>query len=196
VALKYVRDVLYSKTTSVSTRAEWRKARGLCPFHARSLDEIGNALGVSIIYQDIALTLRDLVEKPMSRQALGRRGRRRLVEALSPRGECPACAYQNSLEDVYLEVWLDHLLDVAFVDRVRAADPLCLAHFCRALERAPDTQRFEVLREVQVGHWSALIAELGEFIRKADHRYQHETIGKEGSAWLRVLDAIAGSLRL
>jgi hypothetical protein len=196
VEVKYIEDVLYSKTTAIETRAEWRDARGLCLPHARQLDEIGHALGVSLIYQDILLTLRDLLEKPSRRQAARRRDKRALAKDLSPQIECPACAYRASLEAVYVEVWLDHILEPAFLEQVQAADPLCLAHLRQAILEISDSERFKRLREVQVAQWEALIAELGEFVRKNDYRFQHESVGREGSAWLRAVDAVAGTSKL
>lgn len=189
---KYIQDVLYSKTTAIETRAEWRDARGLCLPHAQKLDEIGHALGVSLIYQDILLTVRKLFAKPSRQQAVRRRGKRALAEALSPQVECPACAYRASLEAVYVQVWLDHILEPAFLKSVRAADPLCLPHLGQAILEVSDAARFETLRQVQLAHWDRLIAELGEFVRKNDHRFQHEPVGREGSGWLRAVDAVAG----
>ena len=195
VEVKYIRDVLYSQTTSVETRAEWRKARGLCLFHARQLDKIGHALGVSIFYQDITLTLKELLEQPSPQRAANRRGRRRLSGALAPEIACPACTHRDTLETVYIETLLDHLEDPAFVDKLRVADPLCVVHLRSAIEAVPDARRFQTLRDIQIAHWEGLIAELGEFIRKHDHRFQDEAVGREGSAWLRTLDAIAGKLK-
>jgi hypothetical protein len=172
--------------------------------HVRQLDQIGHALGVSLIYQDIVLTLVDLLKRSSPRQAVHRRGRcplwwdrmrgkRRLLEVLAPRAECPACAYRATLEAVYIETLIDHLSDSEFVARLREADPLCLAHFGHAIEGVCDGELFRILRDVQLEHWEALVAELGEFIRKNDHRFQHEPVGREGTAWFRALDAIAGT---
>lgn len=192
VETKYVEDVLYAQTTAIETRAEWRDARGLCLHHARQLDQIGHALGVSLFYQDILLTVKELLEAPPCQQAVRRRGKRALVEALSSQVECPACAYRDSLEAVYIQVWLDHIPDPAFLESVRAADPLCLPHLRQAIWSVSDAASFERLRQVQLAHWETLIAELGEFVRKNDYRFQHEPVGREGSAWLRAIDAVAG----
>ena len=196
VEVKYIEDVLYSKTTAIETRAEWRDARGLCLYHARQLDQIGHALGVALFYQDILLTVRDLLEKPSRQKAVRRRDKKALVETLSPQIECPACAYRASLEAVYAEVWLDHITESTFLESVRTADPLCLAHLREVIQRVVDSERFETLRQAQIVHWEALIAELGEFARKNDYRFQHEPVGREGSAWLRAVDAIAGTRNL
>jgi hypothetical protein len=196
VEFKYVEDVLYSKTTAIETRAEWRDARGLCKYHARQLDQIGHALGVSLFYQDILLTVKELLAGAPRQQGTRRRGKRALAEALSPQRECPACAYRDSLEAVYLEVWLDHLVEPPFLEAVRTAAPLCLPHLRQAILQVPDSERFERLRRVQLEHWDALIAELGEFVRKNDYRFQHEPVGQEGTAWLRAVDAVAGQTKL
>jgi hypothetical protein len=193
VEVKYIEGVLYSKTTAISTRAEWRQARGLCLPHAQQLDQIGHALGVSLFYQDILLTLKELLGRTSPRQAIRKRGKRDLSEALSSAIECPACAYRATLEAVYIETLLDHLHDSEFVTRLREAAPLCLRHFRQAVEVVSGAEQFRILRDVQLDHWERLIAELGEFIRKNDHRFQHESVGSEGTAWLRALDAIAGT---
>jgi hypothetical protein len=193
VEVNYIENVLYSKTTAISTRAEWREARGLCLTHAKQLNQIGHALGVSLFYQDITQTVKALIEGVSPQQAVRPRGKRRLLERLVPRVECPACAYRATLEAVYVETLLDHLTDAEFVTRLRDADPLCLAHFQQTIEIVSDAESFRTLRDVQVEHWERLIAELGEFVRKNDHRFQHESVGQEGTAWLRVVDAIAGT---
>jgi hypothetical protein len=193
VEIRYVKDVLYSKTTAISTRAEWREARGLCLFHAKQLDQIGHALGVSLFYQDIILTLKELLEQVPPQQAVRRRGKRVLSEMLVPDVECPACAYRATLEAVYIETLLDHLGDSEFVIKLREAAPLCVRHFRDTIEVVSDAEMFRILRDIQIEHWAQLIAELGEFARKNDHRFQHESIGREGTAWLRALDAIAGT---
>jgi hypothetical protein len=196
VEVKYIEDVLYSKTTAIETRAEWRDARGLCLAHARQLDQIGHALGVSLFYQDILMTVRDVLEQPSRQRAVRRRGKKALAERLAPQIACPACAYRDNLEAVYVEVWLDHILEPEFLASVQAADPLCLPHLRQVVVQAPDRERFEALRRVQLAHWETLIAELGEFVRKNDYRFQHEPVGREGTAWLRAVDAVSGQTDL
>ena len=193
VEVHYIRDVLYSQTTSVETRGKLREARGFCMAHAKLLDEIGHALDLAIIYQDVLMTLQEMLEKPSSRQAASERGGRRLSTALAPRERCPACVHRAELQDVYIETLLDHLVDPEFVAKVRAADPLCLTHYREAIEQRASPAQFQTLREIQVEHWNQLIAELGEFVRKHDHRFRHEAVGQEGDAWIRAIDAIVGT---
>jgi hypothetical protein len=193
VEVNYIKDVLYSKTTSVRTRAELREARGFCITHARQLDQIGHALGLSLIYQDILITLQEVLQAQCPQRPPSRRARSQLADALAPQDECPACAYRAELEQVYVETILEHVIDQEFVPKVRAADPLCLNHFRRAIEESSSLQQLCALRDSQLAHWERLIAELGEFIRKNDYRFHAEAIGSEGTAWLRAIDAIAGT---
>ncbi len=193
VQVHYITDVLYSKTTSIQTRAELRDARGFCATHALLLEGIGHALDLSIVYQDILMTARDALEKASPQRATSKRGRRQIADTLSPQSECPACRYRNELESVYVETFIDHLADPAFVERIRAAAPLCLCHYRQAIEHGMPAAHFEALREVELAHWQTLIGELGEFVRKHDHRFRHEPIGKEGDAWIRAIDAITGT---
>jgi hypothetical protein len=193
VEVKYIRDVLYGQTTSVETRAELRGARGFCLFHARQLDEIGHALDVSIIYQDIILTLKEILNSPSPRRIAHRRGKKGLADALAATRQCPACVYRAELEQVYVETLLDHLVDPDFVVQVRAADPVCLAHLRQLVLNTYQVEQFEILRDIQTAHWEKLIAELGEFVRKHDHRFHDEKVGSEGTAWIRAVDAIAGT---
>lgn len=193
VEVSYITDVLYSKTTSVKTRAELRSARGFCMTHARQLEKIGHALDLSIIYQDILMTLREALERPSPRRATSRRGRSYVANALAPQSRCPACIHRDELEVVYIETFIEHMAEAAFVSRVLNADPLCLPHYRQAIEHGMSAATFEALRETQIAHWEALIAELGEFVRKHDHRFRHEKIGPEGTAWIRTIDAITGT---
>jgi hypothetical protein len=193
VEFRYMADVLYSKTTSVSTRHEFREARGFCTAHAKELDEIGHALDLSIIYQDILMTLRQELERPSARQATGGRGKRQLVQKLGAQRACPVCAHRDELLAVYVETLADHLADPEFVDKVRVADPFCLAHYRQIIEQKLPAAQFQALRQVQLDHWAGLIVELGEFVRKHDHRFRHESIDTEGTAWKRAIDAVTGT---
>jgi hypothetical protein len=193
VEISYIKDMLYSKTTSIKTRAEMREARGFCMTHARQLDDIGHALDLSIIYQDILMTLSQALKGPSPRKATSRRGKGQLSSALGAQRECPVCTYRQEMIDVYIETFVDHLIDAEFVAKIRVAAPLCLAHLRQAIEDLSTAEQFRTLRDIQLAHWDRLIVELGEFVRKNDHRYCDEPVGQEGTAWLRAIDAVAGT---
>ncbi len=190
--VRFVRDMLYGKATVVKTRVEMREARGLCADHSRLLCQVGHALDVSIFYQDILQNLSELLTSFSARASRWRAGKK-LSGVLAPRAPCPACVHRAEFERIYVETLLDHLPDPDFVERVQGGDPLCLSHFRQALETAPSGEHVAILCQVQLAHWERLVVELGEFIRKNDYRFHDEPIGAEGDAWLRAVDAIAGT---
>src|SRR6185503_13974850 len=75
----------------------------------------------------------------------------------------------------------------------RTSQGLCLPHFRRVLAPITDPETFTALVEAQKAVWQRLSAELAEFIRKKDHRFQHEGYGPEGDAWLRAIEAVVGA---
>ncbi len=188
-------NLLYGKATIVKTRVEMRDARGLCAFHAQLLRQVGHALDVSIFYQDILQTLKELLISSSTRPSWRKPGKR-LAASLAPRAPCPACVYRAEFERIYIETLLDHLPEPDFVERLRGAAPLCLRHFCQAVETAPSREHVAILRSLQLAHWERLVSELDEFIRKNDYRFSDEPIGEEGDAWLRAVSAVAGMLPL
>jgi hypothetical protein len=56
-----------------------------------------------------------------------------------------------------------------------------------------EAETFTALIEAQKEVWQRLSAELNEFIRKKDHRFQHESYGPEGDSWLRAIEAVVGA---
>ncbi len=69
---------------------------------------------------------------------------------------------------------------------------LCLPHLRLALQASGPAAGYQALLAAQREAWSALMAELDEFIRKNDYRFQHEPMGDERDSWLRALDALLG----
>jgi hypothetical protein len=118
----------------------------------------------------------------------------KLVADLSPQAPCPVCVKVQTTEAYFLEALVQHLTgpdDLAPVYRASAG--LCLPHFRLALARVPDEATFMTLVGAQKAVWERLRTELSEFIRKKDHRFQHETYGSEGDAWLRAIEAVSGA---
>jgi hypothetical protein len=56
------------------------------------------------------------------------------------------------------------------------------------------TQRvLDALLHAQRTVWERLRYQLGEVIRKNDHRFHDEPWGEEADAWLRVIEALVGA---
>ena len=68
----------------------------------------------------------------------------------------------------------------------------CLPHLPLVLERVSPEGAVAILR-AERDLLRCLHAELEEFFRKSDYRFQHEPLGSEQSAWLRAADILMGS---
>jgi hypothetical protein len=171
---RYLESVLYGSVNDVGFRDEWRAARGYCHRHAWVLAEFGDALGISILYEDLVNTY----GPDLLRSACG--------------SACLLCA--NEKRD--LLSWLRQIERDWTDDELRAAltvgDGLCGPHLRLA-------QRELRNREVRVGLRSAseralvkLSAELRALIQSFD--YQHEPPKDERikRAWRRAIENLVG----
>jgi hypothetical protein len=187
---RFVEDLLYEGVTDPDRRAAVRQALGFCRDHSRALLLATASLGVAIITQDLLATLLSATEGPHdgSRQRAGR-----LADRLSPETRCPACAWADDMLSHYVKELIasieagDELLAM-----YRASDGLCLPHFRLVLESRPDKASSEILVATQRSIWERLVDELGEFIRKCDHRFHDEEWGEERDSWQRAVSSLAG----
>ncbi|MCO6450614.1 MAG: hypothetical protein J5I90_07470 [Caldilineales bacterium] len=117
----------------------------------------------------------------------------RIGAALSPQILCPACSYEESMEEHYLSGLLQHLPDDdELAQAYQNSDGLCLNHFRLALMQARPGPKLDSLTAAQLVVWQRLDVQLGEFIRKNDHRFRGEAFGAEEDSWRRALEAISG----
>ena len=182
-------------------RHELRHSLGFCPAHTwLMLDErLGDALGVSILYQDIlGHVLRQFQEEQTAPSLLDGLRRRigRLVAplrqpaarnpALAAEGDCLACRMRDSTARLALGVLVDSLDETALPQALAGSAGLCLPHLAQALQEAATPQAHQTLLAIQQERLEALRGELGEFIRKNDYRFGKEPVGAEGNAWKRA----------
>lgn len=205
---RFLDAVLWEMVNDPGVRDELNRSRGYCSPHGWLLVRAGAALGIAILTKDVLKTLLDLLaEHPVEATAesawrswlRGLEGEPAsaatagLVGALSPQTPCPVCAHLQSLEKEYAHTLLAHLEGPgALAEVYRTSDGLCLEHFRHTLARASG-KRAGPLVVVQEAAWQRLHADLGEFIRKSDHRFRHEGFGSERDAWRRALEALSGS---
>jgi hypothetical protein len=205
---RYLDAILWEQVNDPSTRAELNEARGYCQQHGWLLVRPGAAVGVAILMRGILQTLLGVLDstpventgKPFL-YSLRRAPDRQhvssvtadLTAALCSQVPCPVCTHVQELELAYADTLLAHLQGPGeLAGSFRASDGLCLAHFRRTLARAPSGAEGKALVAAQQSIWQRLHAELGEFIRKSDHRFRDETFGPERDAWRRALEAISG----
>ncbi len=207
-ANRYLDAVLWEMVLDPELRAELNEARGYCSDHGWLLARPGSALGVAILMQHVIKTLMTVVEsKPVEGVSIPilenmRRGLAKdyvskstapLVAELEPQTQCPVCTHVEAREKEFADTLLAHLDEPGnLAGDYLASDGLCLEHFRLTLARALSPAQARTLVVVQQSVWQRLHDELGEFIRKKDHRFKDEPFGSEKDSWRRALEAISG----
>lgn len=207
-ANRYLDIVLWEMVLDPELRAELNEARGYCSEHGWLLARPGSALGVAILMQHVIKTLVTVIESdPVEGMSIPilenvRRGLAKdyaskstapLVARLEPQTQCPVCTHVEAQERELANTLLAHLDEPGdLAEDYRASDGLCLEHFRLSLARALSPAQAKTLIAVQQSVWQRLHDELGEFIRKKDHRFKDEPFGSEKDSWRRALEAISG----
>lgn len=204
---RYLDNQFYESVNSPRWRDRLRASLGFCHEHAwLTVDKrLGDALGFTIIYQDIVNSLLKQLEVsgPARSPEPGRLFLRRLsdeartridgmLQTISPRKRCPVCEHRDETLRMILSVLLDELTKPEMTDALRASDGLCLPHLRLALENIRDTEAFEKLLTIQREKLASLRGELAEFIRKSDYQLIEKGFGSEGDAWLRAVSMVVG----
>ncbi|HRW49275.1 MAG: hypothetical protein H6640_00435 [Caldilineaceae bacterium] len=205
-AEKYIDSLLWESVNDPRIRREVSAARGFCRNHAWLLVRHGSALSSAIIYQDVVRTAaRVTAETPAEggRRSLGQRLRalfRRqtppndaLLAALRPQQPCPVCTNAELVDRYLSETVLASLAKSnAIIEKYRASAGLCLHHFGTLLAHTHTPGTRQAIIDAQLAVWSALDAELAEFIRKNDHRFRREGFGAERDSWERAMALTSG----
>jgi hypothetical protein len=112
---------------------------------------------------------------------------------LEPKAECPACAYQRTMDENAMRALLQHLHNPQVAEAVAASEGFCLPHFSRLLALGPSEAVLETLIDLERRVLSEMRDELAEFIRKNDYRFRDEKFGAEGDSWIRSIGLLAGN---
>ena len=211
---KAVDHFLYDQVNDISRRDALRASRGYCLQHTAMLAAGRSALGVAIVSRDILRAM--TAELEAARQESGRRGQApaaaeqlagsrirgmfgglgakpgaRLAKQVAPHAGCPMCAARPQIEEPLLIGLLRNLDDPTFAAQFAASGGLCRSHIVAALNigSASEVRRLAV---VQAARWREIEAELDEFIRKHDYRFNDEIIETERDVWLRALRLSSG----
>ncbi|HEU5098625.1 MAG TPA: DUF6062 family protein [Roseiflexaceae bacterium] len=200
---------LYDQVNDISRRDALRASRGLCFQHTSMLAEGRSALGVAIISRDILRTMTAELEVGSDRKersgddsekasqpfaffaSFAGKGGAKLAGRIEPQAGCPMCAERPRIEAPLFIGLLHNLRDAGFAAAFGASAGLCRVHLAGAL-RAADTAAARALAERQAAIWRRLEADLDEFIRKHDYRFQGEAIEVERDVWRRALQTTSG----
>lgn len=204
----YLGALMYELVNDPESRDQLRETLGFCNPHAHHLlTQTGSALGTGIIFRDVVNTIVKHLEGaqytpprgvPLHRlpEALDRQrpaaASEAAVRALSPRAPCPVCVQQEQMEVLTISALMAGLEDEKLPAALRGSAGLCLPHLRRALQAVRSQAAFDTLVAIARDRYAALRAELDEFIRKNDYRFQHEGMGAEGDSWKRAVSQMTG----
>lgn len=190
---------LYDQVNDIGRRDALRASRGLCLYHTGLLADGRSALGIAILSRDILRAMTAELEQGQPASALvgvvarlAGRGGDPLAARVEPQAPCPMCAERPRIEAPLIAGLLRHLAEPGFAAAFDEASGLCRVHLASSL-RAASPEQVRQLAARQAAVWRRLEAELDEFIRKHDYRYQGEPlIGAERDVWRRALRASSG----
>lgn len=197
---RFLENMLYEYVNDTHTQQMLVAAHGFCATHSELLLGYHNALGIAILYHAV---LRHLEAKLLRERAsesswigrlAGQWGRSEPdISPLAAHTPCPACQIRDETAERALKTLREHAEDADLVAALQASDGFCLPHLRQALDSLDDQAR-RLLLAHQRQAWQKLEAELGEFIRKNDYRFQQEGFtAKEEDAWQRVVRVTSGA---
>lgn len=195
---RFLDSHLYEYVNTPETHAKMRSSRGLCATHSANLVEFGaSVLGITILHAAILDELvKTSAEPNRASAAFGRlRGNSgsTLANKLEADSQCMACAALERAEGQHTHTIAEYISDEKLNEAYAASDGLCLPHFRQVLRFAPDSQRAEMLTNLQLPKWKALRAELDMLSDKYDANHNDEAVGEEADSWRRALSLVSGS---
>jgi hypothetical protein len=206
---QFLENLLWESVNDPAKRLRIRRARGFCYEHAWALVQAGASVGVAIIARDVlqsvlktledaafgavpSFSLRRVQEALDSKRPSA--ATMELVGQLGSEAPCPACAWADEMEGVYLDTFVRSLIGKGeLLDNYKASDGLCLPHFRQALALVREEAAFDALVGAQRAIWERLVGHLSESIRKSDYRHLDEAWGEEAGAWVRAVTALVGA---
>jgi hypothetical protein len=197
--------LLYEQVTDPLTRRHLLGSRGLCNWHAWMLPEVcDSALGTALVYKhlllDVLKTLPVLFSESQTPSRWQRlvdqvTRRQRNPERRGRRGQtagCPVCRLCRRAERNDLRTILAFWADPEFAQAFGQSTGLCLPHLLACSRLCRGHTNLPPLLAEHERKFQALAAELEEFIRKCDYRFQREAFGAERDSWRRVLELFVG----
>jgi hypothetical protein len=205
---RYLAGLIYDSVNDVPTRARLRQSWGFCHQHSWRAPEAGESapLGLAMIYRDLLVNVGRKLDASTYqaqgstlwrklRDKAGKPGKAAELEELATTAGCPACERQEEMEGLAITAVVHTLAqqDPRMNDALSQSDGFCLTHLQQALANAGSQTAFDTLLRHSRRKIESLVAELDEFIRKNDHRFQHEGFQEEADSWRRAIRLIAGN---
>jgi uncharacterized protein DUF6062 len=198
----YIDAVNYEFVGDPALRDQLRKSAGFCNEHGHQWLRKAHVLGTAQIYTDVLQRIATEIPNLESRASGMFSG---LATLFAPRPEsqsggddvdvartsapCPVCARREHVERLLITRLAKSLTDPSFAQVYRESSGLCLPHLRRVLGVC-DEAAFGVLRDKAQTDARALLAQMGEIIRKHDYRYSDEPAGAERGAAERAVNFV------
>ena len=209
---RQLKGLIFDSVNDVDTRLGIRKSLGFCYEHAWQLPEAGDSapLGIAFIYRDVLNTINKSLDKVShspsktsfftsklrggSTDDEGEFKNKSIAKNMVADAPCPACVRKKEMGDMAITAVVDTLAeqDERMIAALKKSDGLCFPHLRQSLDTAPNQFTFDTLVQTHQEKLAALIAELDEFIRKNDYRFQHEGFGDESDSWRRAMNMMIG----
>jgi len=175
----YLDSLFYESVNDPSVRRRLRGALGFCRNHALRALNLGDSLGVAIIYEDLLqLVARQLDEGRMPR----------------PLVACPACSLHRVSEEGYVRTLVEYLDDDEFQGAFKSSDGACLPHLHRLSLQLQKKALPEWLITVERQKLQKRRTQLTEFLRKQDVQAKNEQISEgEATACEDAIDYLVGT---
>lgn len=188
---RYLDSLLYERVNDVKVRADLKSSHGFCHRHAHLMAGSGNAFCAALLYQDHITGFADLLGGQAAR-AGNKRALSGALETWNRHDRCPACRFQAGDRERYITTFLQHLEEEEMRTAYESAAPLCIPHLSELLGAVKRADQYRFLVAAQSAAWKRLSDELAEFIRKRQHEFALETMGREGDSWKRAVDTVSG----
>lgn len=204
---RYLNSLLFESVNDVPTRERLRASLGFCREHAQlAVDKnLGNALGFAIIYQDVINNILKQLSGDSTPPATVRLSAllkrvpeqisatvQKVLYALTPHKHCIVCQQRDKTLHIVVSSLLEEIHTPEMKTALQSSEGLCFPHLKKAFEAIPDPAASEFLLTLHRQKLESLHAELTEYIRKNDYRFQAETVGAEGDAWQRAIRKVTG----
>lgn len=184
--VSYLTFLFAEFVNDIELRLKFRQARGFCRLHTQAVRTRGDALGIAILYSDLAdLTITQWRDHPPTKPSLLSFPKRN--RSTSPELPCPACSIEAEANSRYLRALAQGLERVEVREAIKNEPRFCMAHF-EEMMRVSKPEIAQFVHSIALQHLENLNAELAEFIRKNDYRFRGEDWGSERDSWQRALN--------
>ena len=177
-AERLIDTLLYEHVNDPETRRRFRESLGFCNRHAWQARAHGDAIGQTILYEDL---MTRVAERMMS-------GALPVASSV-----CAVCREEDEVERQCLVEFMSHVADAEVQRRYRDSGGLCLPHLSSALAGTQETgPRLELLKMEQAV-LGLLLDDLTESKRQFDYLHAGVQPGRERGAWVRAIAKLYGA---